>query len=347
MMRSQMQDERTFLEAGWDWVDETTNGTSEVWQMPDEGGYPVLTVFSGRPPLPLRGQGTPADPYLISDARELGAMTYYRPSAHYRLAAPLDLSGIGWAVPLMPLFGGVFDGRGLTIAHLEMGGGGNLGLFGALLPGAEVRDLGVTDCNVFSCGSQVGGLAGANEGVVRRCYSTGLVRSDGQEMGGLIGYNGGTVSQCFNAARVAGVLPYVGGLVAYNSGSLTDCYNLGAVSTSTECIGGLVGENWGAALHCFSAGRVSGTDIGVGGLCGVRIGYTAGDINGCFWDIQTSGQMASYGGTGLTTAALQTATTFLAAGWDFVGEAANGTEDIWWIEEGQDYPRLWWEAARE
>lgn len=31
-------------------------------------------------------------------------------------------------------------------------------------------------------------------------------------------------------------------------------------------------------------------------------------------------------------------------GWDFVGEAANGTEDIWWIDEGKDYPRLWWEA---
>jgi hypothetical protein len=26
-----------------------------------------------------------------------------------------------------------------------------------------------------------------------------------------------------------------------------------------------------------------------------------------------------------------------------VGETANGTDDIWWILEGQDYPRLWWE----
>ena len=25
-------------------------------------------------------------------------------------------------------------------------------------------------------------------------------------------------------------------------------------------------------------------------------------------------------------------------------ETSNGTEDIWWILEGQDYPRLWWEA---
>jgi hypothetical protein len=37
--------------------------------------------------------------------------------------------------------------------------------------------------------------------------------------------------------------------------------------------------------------------------------------------------------------------TFLEAGWDFVGETDNGTEDIRWIEEGKDYPRLWWEQG--
>lgn len=40
---------------------------------------------------------------------------------------------------------------------------------------------------------------------------------------------------------------------------------------------------------------------------------------------------------------MQTAGPFLEAGWDFVGETANGTEDLWWILE-DDYPRLWWEA---
>jgi hypothetical protein len=64
----------------------------------------------------------------------------------------------------------------------------------------------------------------------------------------------------------------------------------------------------------------------------------------CFWDTQTSGQITSDGGTGKTTSEMQTTSTFLEAGWDFVDETANGTEDIWWILEGQDYPRLWWEA---
>ena len=44
---------------------------------------------------------------------------------------------------------------------------------------------------------------------------------------------------------------------------------------------------------------------------------------------------------------MQSAATFLEAGWDFIDETENGTEDIWWILGGQDYPRLWWERGNE
>ena len=71
-----------------------------------------------------------------------------------------------------------------------------------------------------------------------------------------------------------------------------------------------------------------------------------GHVTACFWDIQTSGQATSACGTGRTTAEMQTAKTFLDAGWDFVCETANGTEDIWWILEGKGYPRLWWQYGR-
>lgn len=79
----------------------------------------------------------------------------------------------------------------------------------------------------------------------------------------------------------------------------------------------------------------------IGGLVGSG---SVGVDTKSFWDIQTSGQTTSAGGTGLTTAEMQTASTFLDAGWDFVGEAANGTEDVWKIAEFLGYPRLWWEA---
>ena len=104
--------------------------------------------------------------------------------------------------------------------------------------------------------------------------------------------------------------------------------------------GGLVGRNYGSITNCYSTGPVSGAYYGVGGL----VGWTyAGSIVDSFWDMEASGRPWSAGGTGLTTAEMQTATTFLDAGWDFVDEAENGTDDIWWIDEGQDYPRLRWE----
>ena len=48
---------------------------------------------------------------------------------------------------------------------------------------------------------------------------------------------------------------------------------------------------------------------------------------------------------GKTTSEMQTTSTFLEAGWDFVDETANGTENIWRIFEYRDYPRLWWETT--
>jgi hypothetical protein len=39
---------------------------------------------------------------------------------------------------------------------------------------------------------------------------------------------------------------------------------------------------------------------------------------------------------------MQRASTFIDAGWDFAGEIANGTEDIWGIDERRDYPRFTW-----
>jgi len=73
----------------------------------------------------------------------------------------------------------------------------------------------------------------------------------------------------------------------------------------------------------------------------------SGEVVNSFWDIETSGWLTGDGGTGKSTVEMQMARTFLNIGWDFVDETANGTEDIWWILEGQDYPRLWWEIGDE
>jgi parallel beta-helix repeat protein len=86
----------------------------------------------------------------------------------------------------------------------------------------------------------------------------------------------------------------------------------------------------------------------VGGLVGSdTIGGDTGTTTNSFWDKQTSGRTTSAGGTGKTTAAMMTESTFTSAGWDFEGETANGTDDIWTIcSFGGNYPRLWWEQTR-
>jgi len=111
--------------------------------------------------------------------------------------------------------------------------------------------------------------------------------------------------------------------------------------TGHDFVGGLVGLSFGTLTACRATGSVTGGEYSsIGGL----MRSNSGTVTDCFWDIETSGQQASVGGKPKTTAEMQKASTFLEAGWDFVDEVENGTEDIWWILEGQGYPRLWWET---
>jgi hypothetical protein len=88
----------------------------------------------------------------------------------------------------------------------------------------------------------------------------------------------------------------------------------------------------------------SKANYSVGGLVAIDKSVAKWDILGCFWDTTTSGVSKSAGGTGLPTAAMQNLATYLAAGWDFVGETANGTADLWKMtQEGPSYPKLAWE----
>jgi len=95
-----------------------------------------------------------------------------------------------------------------------------------------------------------------------------------------------------------------------------------------------VGQQWGGIItNSYSVGVVTGAPP-VGGLIG---GVVANGLTfDSFWDIDTSGLLTSAAGTGKTTAQMQTKSTFESSGWDF-------TTPVWTIDEGVDYPRLWWE----
>jgi hypothetical protein len=194
----------------------------------------------------------------------------------------------------------------------------------------------------------VGGLVGRcdRDGGIRDSYSTASVNGSGICVGGLVGFHSGSIRGCHSTGTVVGG-SYTGGLAGLSDGSIAASYSTGAVSGNDE-VGGLAGCNAYAVLGLtvrgsitasYSTGFVGGRNS-VGGLLGA--GGPQG-VTGSFWDIETSEQAASVAGTGKTTTKMQTASTFLDAGWDFEGETVNGTEDLWWILDGQDYPRLWWE----
>ena len=344
---TKMQDINTYLNAGWDYVDEPLNGTLDYWQI-SPGEYPVLCIADNRPVIP-EGSGTTEEPYLIRDAEDLKTICN-EPTAHYRLEASIDLSGITWSTAVIPWFGGYLDGNGHTISHLHIQGGSKLGpfrildyeavgLIKKLDYDAVICNLGLEEVDVNGTDSYVGSLVGDNDGTIINCYSTGTVSGYGY-VGGLIGHNNGNIINSNSTGKVNGDA-YIGGLIGENYGSITNSYSISTVTGSSR-VGGLIGENWeGNIINCYSASNVSG------GLAGGLVGESGpGLVENSFWDKESSDRTFSFwtAGTGKTTDEMQTANTFLEAGWDFVDETVNGTEDIWWILEGRDYPRLWWEA---
>ena len=280
--------------------------------------------------------------------------------AHFKLINDIDLTGVDFysiGTDQYP-FAGTFDGNGKIISNLTITGESYSGLFGYVRgEHAHIKDLGLIDPNVYSeAGNSVGSLVGSlRNGTIINCYTQGGSVSGNDRIGGLVGNNSSSIANCYSSASVSGGAR-IGGLVGGNSnGTIINCYAKGSVSGNYYTFGGLVGQNdSGTIKNCYSVGHVQGpiepvfSPLNVGGL----IGSTSNDgtVITSFWDTQTSGQTTSAGGlpnTGgipLQTHEMQTATIFLTVGWDFVDEDKNGTEDIWWIDEGQDYPRLWWET---
>lgn len=166
-------------------------------------------------------------------------------------------------------------------------------------------------------------MAAVNNGSILNCYTTGSVS---------LSDNGGDV----------------GGFVGENSGSITNCYTKATVGSIFEQdirFGGFVGYATGGSIaYCYSTGSVSNMS---GGFCGA-IDNTPTFTN-CFWDTGTSDCSSSAGGTGETTTHMTNASTtnniYLLAGWDFKGESANGSNEIWNIGNGRNngYPYLSWE----
>ena len=199
--------------------------------------------------------------------------------------------------------------------------------------------------------SGVGGLTGGNEAAsINHCYSTGNVSGNGIHsgfaygVGGLIGYNSSsTVYNSYSTGNVSGT-DNTGGFIGYTDNStINNCFSRGNVSIlsgASAAIGGFAGNNLSTTIqNCYTTANIIGSSFITIGFVGSN---SSGTFTNNFWDDELSSQTSAIGATAKTTAEMKTQTTFTNAGWDFLNETTNGTNDYWGITALQNdgYPYI-------
>jgi len=261
---------------------------------------------------------------LISTPQELDNIRNNL-SATYELTNDIDMSGWGNFQPIgnyitsSDVFTGHFDGKGYKITNLTINYTGNrVGLFGAVMNGAEIKNLGVENANVSTDGVIVGALVGYGKNItISNCFGKNCsVKTNTHTAGGLIGYS--------------------------DTNSITDCFVSNVNIDSPQRNGVFVGfaqSNNNATYNIsnsYAVGTINHntlTNTDYGGFVGVinkNSGYVPQFTN-CYYDSNVFGEQKDSATSGViprTTEEMKTQSSY--TGWDFT--------DIWAINN--DYPTL-------
>ena len=164
-------------------------------------------------------------------------------------------------------FKGQFDGQGHTISNLAVNESeGASGMFG--LNGGTIKNLKLANARI-SGSSNVGGIAGKNEGYIIDCLFSGTVQG----------------------------LGYVGGIAGSNYKKISGCSFSGTVKSDQKRmdsrVGGIAGESYKAEiLNSHSSGTVSGNWY-IGGIVGYMYDQSGacGRIVACWSDASVNGSL--------------------------------------------------------
>jgi hypothetical protein len=246
------------------------------------------------------GTGTVADPIIVCDAEDLNAIRLDL-DANYALGKDIDLQCFsrqdvnGW-LPIgtnISLFTGSLDGQNKTISNLYINrpSASYVGLFG-YISSSNINSIQLQDLNIIGSNQYTGGLVGKGnlgENLLSQISVSGSISATG----------------------------YVGGIAGAFDGNMLHSWSNPTISGGAST-GGLLGattdEGYDTFIdNCYYAGVLSGTTAG--GL--IETNETTGtfQVTSSYWDMNTSGQATSAGGTGKTTAEMKTQSTF--SGWDF------------------------------
>ncbi len=228
------------------------------------------------------GSGTQEDPWLIANVdkwneivAELNAGgAKYSIEAFYQLAGDIDFSGKRFT-PIKD-FKGQLDGdgkklagivladeNGVDVANGDAEAEGSLGLF--LKNHGKILNLTV-EAEFTSNGSRVGGIAGANYGIIDGCYFMGKINCD-KRGGGIAGENNKWIVNC-------GVLE---GTVINGKGE-----NHGGITGGNTNKHAVLANCFSWAAQVVAPGNNCGSVVGYGGSDGVVINVygTTTDLQG-------------------------------------------------------------------
>ena len=241
----------------------------------------------------------------------------------------------GWT-PIGPdAFSGIFEGNGKTLSNLFINrpSGSDMALFFNVVRGGTINGIGLLDVDV-SGQDRVGGLVSQLSvgGIITHSYNTGLVQGR-HWVGGLTGISNGRITNSYSAGQIIGTGVIIGGFIGTaTAGSITNSYSTGPVNGTDSRTGGLLGGlgEFGGVTNSYSTGKVS-SSVDAGGLIGLLgLGTMSTDS---YWNIETSGQSSSAGGTSATTAQLQAPTgpSGIYSAW---------SEDDWDFGSAISYPAV-------
>jgi hypothetical protein len=303
---AQMQDTNTFLNAGWDFVGETVNGTLDYWTQ-GSAQYPYLTWQTDIATVPNVVSMTQADAEnaIVAAGLVVGTITnsYSNTVPDGYIVSQSLVAGIivpnGTPVNIVVSLGKIYSGGDGTeknpykIANVSdwndlMKISLNWDKYFIL-----IADINLQNVSLTPVGNSATYFTGIFDGQNHTIFKFDLYSTSNY-----IGLFGCIGSGC--SVKNLGIENFsvssssynqdVGGLVGLNNGHISNCYSNGTViGYSSNCIGGLVGGNdHGNISNCYSSGKV----IGSGGL----VGGNSGNISSCYSISDVNGSSTCTGG---------------------------------------------------
>ncbi len=341
----------------------------------------ALDVWDGTASPWTNGTGTSSAPYLIETAANLAylaqkvnegyqaqGMEVFK-NVYFLMTDDLDLNNINWT-PIGNVnmsmqgyyFAGIFDGWYHNIDHLKIQSSADVcGLFGGLGGYSEgsqygfgvIQHLSVTNGNITSTGTGVGGIVGAVAGEARvyQCSFSGTISVSNSSSycgaGGIAAAaaQNSDISECsFHGSITAtnsGGFTGAGGAggivgIAMDNASIYSCYNTGNITASSFMLNVAAGivaatlqENSVSVKCCYNVGTVSASTKG--GIFGMvspinpTKDETAIEVWNCYY-LNTCGGTTNYG-TSMTANEMQSEDFLVSLGGLHIFVMDNGTNN--------------------